>query len=150
MFYGVKLNSMTQQEIQERNKQIALMLGWKEATLEYKLKWCNVPTEEGLKRISQDFSVPILMKEKTYPLFNSSLRWLIDWNWLMEAVDFIEKLGFNTDSYSPVQGLVEDNFYEFNIWNKINPEIQGRGNTNKEAVFIAVSDFAHIFNNKEL
>jgi hypothetical protein len=78
-------------EIQERNKQIALMLGWKEATLEYKLKWSGVKTKERLNRLDKDF-VPILMKENEEPLWEDSLRWHSDWNWLMEAVEFIENL----------------------------------------------------------
>jgi hypothetical protein len=87
---------MTQQEIQERNKQIALMLG-------YKTTWLD----------------------KLF--YTWKCRFLYDWNLLMEAVEFIEKLN-KTDKEI--------------VWTK--------AATKKEAVFIAVSDFAKLYNNKEL
>jgi hypothetical protein len=84
---------MTQQE---RNKEIALMLGWKEATLEYKLKWSGVKTEDRLNRLDKDF-VPILMKENEEPLWEDSLRWHSDWNWLMESCKYLGMEFVNTD-----------------------------------------------------
>jgi hypothetical protein len=145
---------MKQREIQERNKQIALMLGWKEATLEYKLRWCAVPTEERLNRLDQDH-VPILMKENKDPLWSSSLLWHSDWNWLMEAVEFIEKLqsdNFIMDFFwlngSNVALHQKDKQRGLILW-----ETHGRFKnveTKKEAVFIIVSDFAKLYNEKKL
>jgi len=147
---------MTPQEIQERNKQIALMLGWKETTLEYKLKWRGVPTEERLKRLNQDY-VPILMKENEDPLFNSSLRWHSNWNWLMEAVEFIYgTLGFRKYSYSNEEhsrclftdmAIISQN-HNYGGGNIITDS--GKQSTEKEAVFIAVSDFAKLYNQNKL
>jgi hypothetical protein len=113
---------MTQQEIQERNKQIALMLG-------------KLPKE-----------IPFLGYCYSIPEFHS------DWNWLMEAVEFIRLQNFSYDMYCP-NGIEKDNDGEFecNFWDKINPEIIGRSKTSlKEAIFIAVSDFAKLYNNKQL
>jgi hypothetical protein len=121
---------MTPQEIQERNKQIAMMLGWEEATLEYKLKWCSVPTEERLNRLNQDY-VPLLMKENEDPLWNSSLLWHLDWNWLHDAILFLKKYFDNKE-------MVWTSIERYPLFTDI------------ETVFIAVSDFAKLYNEKKL
>jgi hypothetical protein len=121
---------MIQEEIQERNKQIALMLGWKEATLEYKLKWCNVKTEERLNRIKPKY-IPILMKENEEPLFESFLKWDSDWNWLMMAIRFLHK-HFESKERS---------------WTSIE---RYPLYTDIETVFVLVSDFAKHYNEGKL
>jgi hypothetical protein len=126
---------MTPQEIQERNKQIALMLGWKEATLEYKLRWCAVPTEERLNILDQDH-VPILMKENKDPLWSSSLLWDSDWNWLMEAVEFIKECDLYRNKY-------------YDILHTKRKLLQIFISEKKEFVFIAVSDFAKLYNERK-
>ena len=107
---------MTQQEIQERNKEIALMLG-------YKTTWLD----------------------KLF--YTWKCRFLYDWNLLMEARDFIESL-------NQVQGMSK---YTITISNKIvkinttNDEIIWiRAEDRKEAVFLAVSDFAKLYNEGKL
>jgi hypothetical protein len=80
----IKLFNMTPQEIQERNKQIALMLGG------YK---CS--------KISEQYELPKLM---TFPPKGNSnlchtakvcmledMQFHADWNWLHEAVQFLYK-----------------------------------------------------------
>jgi hypothetical protein len=107
---------MTQQEIQERNKQIALMLGKKEQ-LEYWKQWVDI---------------------------ESKLKWHSDWNWLMEAVEFIEK----SADWS-LECLHIDNKVIFQVMvplGNINIVLEDK----KEAVFIAVSQFAKLYNNKQL
>jgi hypothetical protein len=107
---------MTQQEIQERNKQIALMLG-------YKTTWLD----------------------KLF--YTWKCRFLYDWNLLMEAIEFIEKLN-----------KIEDcNKYDVSIClNKVKIDttdkeiVWTKAVTKKEAVFIAVSDFAKLYNEKKL
>jgi hypothetical protein len=121
---------MTPEEIKERNKQIAFMFGWKEATLEYKLKWCVVPTEERLNRINPEY-VPILTKENEEPLFESFLSWHSDWNRLMEAIQFLQK-HFESKERS---------------WTSIERHPLY---TDIETVFVLVSDFAKHYNEGKL
>jgi hypothetical protein len=121
---------MKQNEINTRNREVALMLGWKEATLEYKLKWCVVPTEERLIRINPEY-VPVLMKEKEEPLFESFLSWHSDWNWLMEAIQFLH------------------NHFKSKEWSW--PSIERYPlYTDIETVFVLVSDFAKHYNEGKL
>jgi hypothetical protein len=119
-----QIRIMTQQEIQERNKQIALMLGKKEQ-LEYWKQWVDI---------------------------ESKLKWHSDWNWLMEAVDFIEKQKMEVSIIQNECSIIdtEKAEQEENPF-MIEPVAKCYdGETKKEAVFIAVSDFAKKFNNKEL
>lgn len=134
---------MTQQEIQERNKQIATMLGYKLITPDMRKdpnKW-NMSYWQKNYPEKQD----VLCSEK-YLSFHS------DWNWLMEAVEFIEKLGkysFAIDSH-PLSGhtVLIHNATSYGITSLVIPDVTMPDK--KEAVFIAVSDFAKLYNNKEL
>jgi ribosomal protein L30/L7E len=109
-------------EIQERNKQIALMLGL------HHDKECVIYE----------------MKAYTWDM----LRFHSDWNWLMEAVEFIQKeLIKNNDEFCiefyeglPGEPMTFVSYAEQNVKSK----------SSKEAVFIAVSDFAKLYNNKQL
>jgi len=110
---------MTQQEIQERNKEIALMLS-------YKTTWLD----------------------KLF--YTWKCRFLYDWNLLMEAVEFIEKLGYesllgSSEYYYPEKGMRHIQHFI-----KDDLTIYHESKDKKEAVFIAVSDFAKLYNNKEL
>jgi hypothetical protein len=137
---------MTQQEIQERNTQIALMLGWE---YDEDLKIFNTPFLELVE--PQAFGD----EQFSSRLHDYELKFHSDWNWLMEAVEFIETIKVNN-----IQ------IYDVKIWDshceiKMNPQyaltfdklpepnwiIQ---KTKIEAVFIAVSYFAKLYNNKEL
>jgi hypothetical protein len=143
---------MTQQEIQERNKQILLMMGYHEATLEEKLKWCGIPTEERLNRINQS-DVPAFFNEKEEPLFIESICCDSDWRWLMKAVEIIRLKKYSYDMYCPsyITDTDSDSEFECNLWDGINSEICGRSKSSlKEAIFMVVSDFAKLYNNKEL
>ena len=127
---------MTQQEIQERNKQIALMLGWKCLSPKTKYSYWTYPLE---KSFVYKLGCPVHYKNF---MFHS------DWNWLMEAVDFIESIEVDDFGYivemSPPSSriyLAKNNFSIISI---------GPKSSRKEAVFIAVSDFAKLYNNKEL
>ena len=127
---------MTQQEIQERNKQIALMLGgikeknfWNQESYRLeqfeRLSWSNV--------IQDNFENPHFTL--------SELQFHSDWNWLMEAVEFIEKIYNNQPIY-----------FGHNDCVIFSPKtIKSKGKDKKEAIFIAISDFAKLYNNnKEL
>jgi len=129
---------MTQQEIQERNKQIALMLGLTPT------KGFGSKKNQYFKKIDSDKTI---IYNKV--LFHS------DWNWLMEAVEFIEeKLKLKTVISNMGFGI--NNQY-ININRDVsiidetidNPsKIMGKSSNKKEAIFIAVSDFAKLYNNK--
>jgi hypothetical protein len=121
---------MTPQEIQERNSNIALMLGWKKHNHGSYHTWTN------------DKSI--------YHIYDSILQFHSDWNWLMESVEFIEKLGYESllgggEYYYPekdrryIQHFIkEDEVIYHESKNKI------------EAVFVAVSDFAKLYNERKL
>lgn len=129
---------MTQQEIKERNEQIALMLGW-------------IPYEGLNPRWRNSFET-----NGNSEIFNKvveTLKFHSDWNWLMEVVEFIRLKNWSYDMYCPssINEKDSDGEFECNFWDKINPEVIGRSKTSlKEAVFLAVSDFAKLYNNKEL
>lgn len=120
---------MKQEEILECNKLCAEFLKWEFTTFKEVYNHIN------------DF------KGNQYDSLEE-LQFHSDWNWIMMVIEKIQGLGFNTDSYSPIQGSVEleDTLHEFNIWDKINPEIQGRGKTKKEAVVQAINKFLIWYN----
>ena len=147
---------MTQQEIQEiqeRNEQIALMLGMKiEGT--YITNW-------------KEFNSLLHSIEDT-------LKFHSDWNWLMEAVEFIKKnirTSNNTENASNKEIFIDE--WEFKVtkyylrliqWTNAGWRMFDNKNRNlsmlyiigenceteKEAVFKIVSDFAKLYNKKEL
>jgi len=120
---------MTPQEIQERNKQIALMLGWKitDGIISY------IPEENS-------FQHEVGYSASGFLQFDS------DWNWLHEAIEFISKGGFSYCIYK------NDKLYccSIRIDRTTTDFILIKNKSQKEAVFISVSDFAQKFNNKEL
>ena len=126
---------MTQQEIQECNKQIVLMLGFTQKS------YNPNPTEDELMWCDKKHGLPV-----------GELQFHSDWNWLMEAVEFIEKLGkysFAIDSHPlPGHTVLIHNATSYGITSLVIPDVTMPDK--KEAVFIAVSDFAKLYNNKEL
>jgi hypothetical protein len=114
---------MKQDEINKRNSDIALML-----------------------RLHHDEDVVVFSDMMSYAWDN--LKFHKDWNWLMEAVEFIEKL---SNYFIQIE---EKSCYIYDISkfdnSQTNAFIIKDGETKKEAVFISVSDFAQKFNNKEL
>jgi len=132
---------MTQQEIQERNKQIALMLGKTKST---------VSTLIAERMNEKEFWLPNLGIVK-------NLYFHSDWKWLMEAVEFIEEK-LKLETVISNMGFGSSNQY-ININRGIsvinetydNPsKIMGKASTKKEAVFMAVSDFAKLYNEGKL
>jgi len=122
---------MTQQEIQERNKQIALMLGWHQNPNKFNF-WVGDD-----KLVSKDSFVE-----------TRDLTFHSDWNWLMEAVEFIESLN-NGSCYSI---KIVNNKCEIFINTQYalaydkHLSVFQKLDCKKEAVFIAVSDFAKYWN----
>lgn len=128
---------MKQQEMQERNSDIALMLGaikeknfWNKDSFRLnqfeRLTWSN--------RLLDYFENP------HFTLYE--LQFDSDWNWLMEAVEFIEKI-YSYKVKIESKGCI--------IYKNSNAVIIHYSTESKlVAVFIAVSDFAKLYNNKEL
>jgi hypothetical protein len=129
---------MTQQEIQERNKEIALMLGTIEEKNFFGVDSFFLPQferETWSNRLQDYFD---------NPHFTLSDLWFhSEWNWLMEAVDFIENKNYHVWIGKYASSITKDSGLDFQI-------NSGKGLTKKEAVFLIVSDFAKKYNNKEL
>jgi hypothetical protein len=129
---------MTQQEIQERNKQIALMLGWEE---EQQGSWFK--TDKSAKYV-------VYSEHQNYP--HKGLPFYRDWNWLHEAIEFIENLN-NGNCYSV---KIVNNKCEIYINTQYalaydkHLSIFQKLDSKKEAVFTAVSDFAKLYNEGKL
>jgi len=116
------MNNMTQQEIQERNKETALMLG-----LEY--------DEEAVVFNMQAYSW-------------DNLKFHSDWNWLMEAVEFIENLKIDDFGYIVEMLPATSRVYlSRNNYTIVSVEPKS---SRKKAIFIAVSDFAKLYNEGKL
>lgn len=91
---------MKQEEINKRNSDIALMLGLKPLTRPYL----------GAYQPTSDTSNPSFYYERiegeswyVYPNYDS------DWNWLMEAVEFIENLNYNVNIFHQDSLIEKDN-----------------------------------------
>lgn len=136
---------MTQKELQERNKELALMMG------AVKERWYP-PTKED-----EEYGTYFVFPQGTwYPggvrQHNYSLmKFHSDWNWLMEAKRFAERKGLDI-SIRGHEVMVYRPFRKFYhvrlVEPKLNADVDDSSIT--EAVFVAVSDFATLYNNKEL
>jgi hypothetical protein len=116
---------MKEKEIKERNKQIALMLDLNH-------------DEEAVVFNMHSYSWDMLIFHK-------------DWNWLMEAVEFIEKLnGYCYSVYTLKNTCQVFKHYNTGKQKLVSSTIYSRKLTKKEAVFIAVSDFAKLYNENKL
>ena len=146
------------QETQERNKEIALMLGW-----EY--------VEE------RDVWNPNMLHDYSF-VKSEDLKFHSDWNWLMDGVNFIKQnIKLSDDEYTKEAKIGEFfiDEWEFRVkkyylriiqwtengWRMFfsaneNPELSmyyiiGENCTSeKEAVFLIVSDFAKLYNEGKL
>lgn len=141
---------MTQQEIQQRNEQIAKMLGY------YK--------EDFIWKVLRPFNGGHISTE-----IGKQLEFHSDYNWSMEVVDFIKNLkeirgnGANRcwmiTKFDITNNSVTINYDNGDLYNSIYVGHTDNGkyykadkdvDTLKEALFIAISDFAKLYNNKEL
>lgn len=126
---------MTQEEIQERNKQIALMRGF---------KFTNTMPENVMTDLNGGHHNIHFLQ------FHS------DWNWLMEAVEFINNLKIKTQTF--YVSITRSNVWIYQYKNHTTkcPAFSsgvlddGKFKPLKETLFIAVSDFAKLYNDKKL
>ena len=123
---------MTQQEIQERNKQIALMLGKTKKTV-------SLSIAERMNE--KEFWLPYLgIVERLY--------FHLEWNWLMIAVEFIENI--EVDDFGYIVEMLPSESRIYLAKNNFSIISIGPKSSRKEAVFIAVSDFAKLYNEQKL
>jgi histidinol phosphatase-like PHP family hydrolase len=124
---------MKQDELNKRNSDIALMLGYINTT----------PTDKDFNIFENEenllLSIPKMIE-------TMSMQFHSNWNWLLEAVEFVEKIGETNEMYGTLVEITTTyvKIGSFVIDFKLTPMCK------KQGVFIAVSDFAKKFNNKEL
>jgi hypothetical protein len=157
---------MIQEELLKRNKDIALMLGWKETSAhkrdQYGYYQCVLGYSTPYRNTRDVQAVEYQYDKNAFAV--EDLQFHSDWNWLMEAVKFIEgkdywveivksQLGTKTRNYPIIwceigkensTDLLDDNCYT-----KITRG-ESVNRNKKEAVFIAVSDFAKLYNEGKL
>jgi hypothetical protein len=133
---------MTAQEIQERNEQIALMLGAIHSI--HTEAWGFGNAKNIGSKMFHRVMYKVVIKAQR---FEKQLKFHSDYNWLMEAVEFIRLKNYSYDMYSPTHITDTDDDFECSLWDGINSEICGRSKSSlKEAIFMAVSDFAKLYN----
>jgi hypothetical protein len=122
---------MTQKEIQERNKQIALMLGWSYITWQEASKLADSSIKPGWWSVAPKKSLVINRYNFYKGRSHNHLRFNFDWNWLIKAIQFLQ------------------NHFESKemIWTSIQRHTLF---TDIETVFITVSDYAKLYNEGKL
>ena len=136
--------------IVERNRQIALMRGWKETSVDKRDQYGYYQCVEGYstpyRNALDEQAVEYQYDENAFAV--DDLQFHSDWNWLMGAVEFIE----NLDNYY-IQ-IEEKSCYIYDLTkfddSQTNAFIIKDGKTKLEASFMAVSDFAKFYNEGKL
>jgi hypothetical protein len=149
---------MTKQEIQERNKQIALMLG---ADVQDTLEKIYIDKMIDNELTFHNMSVNLNTYEwngttNIHYIPFDMLQFHSDWNWLHEAINKIRDLAFTFEIRHDFS-VTRPDVLHISIYNRHlgGPDLEIvyiETNVSKEieSTFIAVSDFAKKFNNKEL
>jgi len=140
---------MTPQQIQDRNKDIALMLGAYTKSMMGANAW--VLNEDELNLSFDIFDEKIFSNNGGSGWKIKDLKFNSDWNWLMESIRFIEDL----NNKSPNGIFVKINtggcfIHPINDTSNYIAQVYQAGKTKKETVFIAISDFANLYNNNKL
>jgi type I restriction-modification system DNA methylase subunit len=134
----------------ECNKEIALMLGWKETSAHKRDQYGYYQCVEGYstpyRNTLDEQAVEYQYDKNAFAV--EDLQFHSDWNWLMEAVEFIEKLNNYFIQIEEKSCYVYDTSKFDNI--QTNAFIIKDADTKKEAVFTAVSDFAKLYNEGKL
>ena len=140
---------MTQQEIQERNKEIIQMLGFKRGWWIHQEK----PLTDDKKQW-WDIDGKTFLETRIY--YDKDLQFHSDWNWLHQAITKIRDLAFTFEVRHDFS-VTRPDVLHISIYNRHlgGPDLEIvyiETNVSKEieSTFIAVSDFAKKFNNKEL
>ena len=124
---------MTQEEIKERNKEISLMLGWRETSAHKVDQYGYYQCVEGYStpyRNTLDAQAVEYQYDKN-AFATGDLQFHSDWNWLMMAIRFLHK-HFESKERSWIS-IERHPLY-----------------TDIETVFVVVSDFAKHYNEGKL
>ncbi len=140
---------MTQEEIKERNNQIVLMLGWKKTS-------AHKVDQYGWYEPVVGYSTPYRNTLDTQAVeyqydknafATGDLQFHSDWNWLMEAVEFINKTHKDNNPYRDLHYTI--GYLLHGGWWGDN-RIPERLLSDKTQLFLAVSDFAKLYNEGKL
>lgn len=118
--------------LKEKNEQIALMLGWRQGNID--------PLEQRWK--NQWFT--------SHGNSHKILLFRLDWNWIMIAVEFIESI---QDGIYQVDILQEGCKISLHCTNTFIDETVSKASeplTKLESTFLAVAEFAFLYNHKLL
>jgi hypothetical protein len=124
---------MTQEEIQERNKEIVLMLGWKKTSAHKRDQYGYYQPVVGYStpyRNTLDTQAVEYQFDKN-AFATGDLQFHSDWNWIMKAIQFLQN-HFESKEMS---------------WTSIE---RYPLYTDIETVFVLVSDFAKLYNEGKL
>jgi len=121
------------QEIQDRNEQIALMLGYVNTT----------PTDKDFNIFKSHIKIGVIPNM----IETMSMKFHSDWNWLMEAVEFINKTHKNNNPYRDLHYTM-GYLLHGGWWGET--KVPERLLSDKTELFLAVSDFAKLYNDKKL
>lgn len=64
---------------------IALFMGYEKCSIEYQMKWTSADTKERLERLDHSY-IPLVCKEGSEPLFDTSFDYDTNWSHLMPVV----------------------------------------------------------------
>ncbi len=83
---------MTQEETQERNKEIALMFGWRETSAHKRDQYGYYQCVEGYstpyRNTLDEQAVEYQYDKNAFAV--EDLQFHSDWNWIMEAIQFLQ------------------------------------------------------------
>ena len=105
---------------------IAKLMGYEEASLEYKMRWLGVDTEERVNRIKPQY-IPIMVNgSDDEPLFVDTFYYPTDWSCLMPVVEEINKRDWVTiyNDSCKIHSLVVNEFETIEVINEGEPLIK--------------------------
>jgi len=83
------------EKLLQDNILIHKFMGWKDASLEYKIKWVNCHTEERLNRLDPQYIPDFVNENSTEPMFKDWLDYDSNWSTLMPVRDKLIELGYD-------------------------------------------------------
>lgn len=148
---------MITREVKERNREIALMLGFKYIKTKDSYTIDKVKDDDFVFRnTSIEYSTYTYnerLYRNIYYIHTNILSFHCSWGWLMEAVEFIEKQQYNVEirlNDCHVQSNDGEYSESSNYMINCSYDKVTTASSKKEAVFIAISDFAKLYNEKTL